>query len=222
MHTLYQVLSASFCVIVVLSNIISAKLIQVPFMGGFVIPAGLITYPLTFLISDFVTEIYDAQKAKLMVYIALGMNVLGYAIIQATLILPGTSDPEQLMFGAVMGLSGLRIFSSLLAYFVSQIADIQLYAWIKKWTGVRYLWLRNNASTCISQILDTLIIDIVYLYWGLAMPFADVWPVMCFSFAYKTFFSVANTPLFYFLIYLAKIDWKPAKWLGFRKAEAAL
>jgi queuosine precursor transporter len=212
MSTLYQIISAAFCVIVVISNIISAKMVQVPFMDGFSIPAGLITYPLTFLLSDFVTEIFDAKKAKLMVYTALGMNLLGFAIIQATLLLPAATEAEQMAFNAIMGLSGLRIFSSLASYLVSQIADIQIYAWIKKWTGPRYLWFRNNVSTCTSQIIDTIMIDIIYLYWGLGMELAHVWPIMLFSFAYKIFFSVVNTPFFYLLVYMANKEWKRLNW----------
>lgn len=220
MGILYQIICAAFCVIVVISNIISAKMVQVPFLDNFSIPAGLITYPLTFLLSDFVTEIYDAKKAKLMVYIALGMNLLGFAIIQVTLLLPAATEAEQMAFKAIMGLSGLRIFSSLISYLVAQIADIQIYAWIKKWTGPRFLWLRNNASTCISQIIDTIMIDIIYLWWGLSMEMAHVWPIMFFSFTYKIFFSVANTPFFYLLIYLAKCDWQAPKWLKDQPTEA--
>ncbi len=212
-HTIYQIISAAFCVIAVISNIISAKMVQVPFVEDFSIPAGLIMYPLTFLLSDFVTEIFDAKKAKLMVYIALGMNLLSFAIIQATLLMPAINEAEQLAFKAIMGLSGLRIFSSLISYLVSQIADIQIYAYIKKLTGPHFLWLRNNASTCISQVIDTILIDIIYLYWGLGMEMKNVWPIMLFSFAYKTFFSVANTPLFYLLVYLGKNEWRFPIWM---------
>jgi len=204
---LYQLICAAFAVIVVISNIISAKMVQVPFMDGFAIPAGLITYPLTFLLSDFVTEIFDAKRAKLMVYIALAMNLLGYGLIQAVLMLPGIGGEDQRAFEVVMGLSGLRIFSSLVSYLVAQVADIQIYAAIKRWTGPRFLWFRNNVSTCLSQIIDTILIDIIFLYWGLGMSFEIVLPIMLFSFAYKIFFSIANTPLFYLIIYLAELNW---------------
>ena len=205
--TLFHILCAAFCVIVVISNIISAKMVKVPFLADFCIPAGLITYPLTFLLSDLVTEVFDAKKAKFMVYMALGMNLLGFGLIQAALMLPAVSQAEQTAFKAILGLSGLRIFSSLASYLISQVADIQIYACIKKWTGAQFLWLRNNVSTCASQIIDTILIDIIYLYWGLGMEMAFVWPIMLFSFAYKIFFSIANTPLFYFLVYLANREW---------------
>lgn len=200
---IYQIIVASFSVIVVLSNIISAKMVSLPFFS-FAIPAGLITYPLTFLLSDLVTEIFGARKATFMVYTALAMNLLGVLLIEFAILLPAGSREEQEAFQAVLGLSGLRIFSSLISYLTSQIVDIQLYALIKKWTGPKFLWLRNNGSTCISQIVDTVMIDIIYLWWGLGMLMGDIVPIMLFSFAYKTFFSAALTPLFYLLVYTVR------------------
>jgi uncharacterized integral membrane protein (TIGR00697 family) len=189
-----------------MSNLISAKMIKLPYFE-LILPAGLITYPFTFLLSDLVTEFFGARKAKLMVYIALGMNLLSLGIIQLALLLP-EGDTEQAAFQAVLGLSGWRIFSSLTAYLISQIVDIQLYAWIKNLTGIRFLWLRNNGSTCVSQLLDTLIIDILYLYLALGMGLTQVFPIMLVSYAYKAFFSIANTPIFYLCVYLIKAEWK--------------
>lgn len=205
--TLYQIISATFCVLVVMSNIISAKMVQLPFFQDFSIPAGLITYPFTFLLSDLVTEVFGAKKAKQMVYMALGLSLLSFGIIQFALILPASNLLEQNLFAAVLGLSGLRIFSSLTAYLISQLVDIQLYALIKKWTGQKWLWLRNNGSTCISQGVDTVVIDVIYLYLGLGMGWNEVLPIMAFSFAYKAFFSIANTPLFYLSVYLVQSNW---------------
>lgn len=202
--TLYQVISASFCVIAVLSNIISVKMVKLPFFTDFSIPAGLFTYPLTFLLGDLATEIYGAKKARLMVYTALGMNVLGFGLIQAALMMPAHSAEEQSAFGAILGLSGLRIFSSLTAYIVAQLAGISLYAMIKRWTNSRHLWLRNNGATLASQILDTIIVDMIFLYWGLGMGMDLVAPVMVFSYAFKAVFSAANTPLLYLFVYLIR------------------
>lgn len=200
---LYQVIVASFSVIVVVSNILSAKMVALPWIS-IAIPAGLITYPLTFLLSDLVTEIYGAKPAKMMVYIALGMSLLSFGLIEFALILPAGSLQEQKAFQAVLGLSGLRIFASLVSYLTSQIVDIQLYAMIKQWTGPKFLWLRNNGSTCLSQIVDTILIDLIYLWWGLGMGMVEVVPIMLFSFSYKAFFSLANTPLFYLLVFLSR------------------
>lgn len=205
---LYQTLCASFCVIVVISNILSAKMISLPWFA-LDIPAGLVTYPLTFLLSDLVTEIFGARKAKLMVYIALAMSLLSFGMIQIGLLLP--SNDDQSAFQAVLGLSGLRIFSSLVSYVTSQLVDIQLYAAIKRWTGPKFLWVRNNGSTCISQIVDTVMIDIIFLWWGLGMTMSEVAPIMIFSYAYKAFFSIACTPLFYLLVFFIRGKWSGVK-----------
>lgn len=201
-QSLYQLISATFCVIVVISNIISAKMILLPF--GFSIPAGLLTYPLTFLLSDLTIEIYGEKKAKFMIYVAFFLNIISYALIQTSLLLPALSTKEQLAFKAVLGLSGVRIFSSLASFLAAQIVDIQVYALIRKWTGAKFLWLRNNGSTLVSQLVDTLLIDILYLYWGIGMEFSQVLPIMGFSYIYKAFFSIASTPFFYLLVAIAK------------------
>lgn len=202
--SLFQTISAAFCVIVVISNIISAKMIAVPGLQDISIPAGLLFYPLTFLLSDLVTEFYGPKQAKHMVYIALAMNLLSLCLIHVTLLLPAGNPDDQSAYKAILGLSGLRIFASLTAYIVAQIVDIQLYALIKSWTGLRFLWLRNNGSICVSQIVDTVVVDLIYLYWGLSMEWAQVAPIMCISYAYKVFFSVATTPLFYLSVLLIK------------------
>jgi queuosine precursor transporter len=201
MTSLYQIISTVFCVIVILSNIISAKMVPI---GPFCIPAGLLTYPLTFLLSDLVTEIFGVQKAKRMVYITLGMNVLTFGMLQMALLLPGHSVEEQQTFQAVLGLSGLRIFSSLTAYIVSQMVAIYVFAWVRGRTGNRFLWLRSNGSAWTSQVVDTLVIDLIFLYWGMGMSLLEVLPVMLFSIAYKAFFSLANTPLFYLSVFLVR------------------
>src|SRR5262245_53596427 len=193
-NTLYQVMTATFCVVVLLANIISSKMVPMPFLQDFSVPAGLLFYPLAFVLSDLVTEIYGAKSAKQMVYIALGMNLLCLGLIHFTLLLPSTREEDQMAFRAVLGLSGLRIASSLTAYVISQIVDIQLYVWIKKWTGERFLWLRNNGSVCASQIVDTIVVDMLYLYGGLGMELPLVISIIGFSYMYKVFFSAACTP----------------------------
>lgn len=205
----FQVICASFCTIVVISNILSAKMVPLPILA-IAVPAGLIVYPLTFLLSDLVTEVYGAAHAKWMVYIALAMSLLSFGLIQAVLLLPESGQNDQKAFQAVLGLSGLRIFSSLISYLASQLVDIQLYAAIKRWTGPKFLWLRNNGSTCASQMVDTVLIDLLFLWGGLGMAMGEVAPIMLFSYAYKTFFSLLCTPVFYLLVFLIRGRWKSA------------
>ncbi len=206
LSTSYQLISTAFCVIVILSNIISVKMVPLPFFNDFSIPAGLMTYPLTFLLSDLVTEIFGAKKAKRMVYITLGMNILALSILQVALTMPSQSSEEHAIFQAVLGLSGLRIFSSLAAYTISQIACIRIYTLLKQWTGLKFLWVRANGSTWISQLIDTTALDLLFFYWGVGMGLNQVVPIILFSFCYKVAFSIALTPLFYLLVSVLKND----------------
>lgn len=187
-----------------MSNIISTKMIVLPYFQNFSIPAGLITYPLTFFISDFITEIYGIKKAKEMVYHAFGMSIIAYLIIKIALILPSSTLENQNHFEEILGLNGMILVASLTAYIISQTIDITLYAAIKKWTGPNYLWVRNNGSTLIAQLVDTTIINLIYLKGGVGMDMAQIFPIMIFSYVYKCTFSITFTPLFYFLIFLFK------------------
>jgi uncharacterized integral membrane protein (TIGR00697 family) len=203
LQTLYQVIGAVFCTLVVLANILSAKMVSFPWFG-LSIPAGLFFYPLTFLCNDLVTEVFGAKKAKTMVYIALGMSLFSFGMIQISLALPSYDKREELMFQNVLGCSSLRIFSSLVSYTVSQIAAIHFYTAIRGWTGPAWLWLRNNGSTGLSQIIDTILIDLLFLWWGLGMSMVQVMPIMFFSYVYKLVFSAACTPFFYFFVFLVR------------------
>lgn len=202
--TQHQILSTTFCILVVLSNIVSAKLVKVPFTSDFYIPAGLLIYPLTFLITDLVTELYGAVQARQMVYLSLGMSLVALLIITFVMLLPYAYEEDRQAFQKVMGLSGLRILSSLAAYFISQILAIQMYAQINAWTKGKFLWLRSGVSTYLSQMIDTIVIDLLYLYCGLGMELPQVFFVMLFSFSYKFIFTLVNIPLFYAFLFWAK------------------
>lgn len=180
---LYSALCVVFSTVVVISNLISVKMVPLPF--DFAIPAGLFLYPLTFFISDLTTELFGAKKSTQMVYIGLGASLASWGVLA---LLPT---------GTLLSLGGLRIFSSLIAYLSAQIAGISLYASLKRITGPRFLWLRNNVSMWGSQIIDTVMIDFLFLYWGLGWSWPSVLPVMLFSFAYKATFSLVSTPLLY-------------------------
>lgn len=204
MFHIYVSISAAFSVIVVVTNLLSSKMVAMPLLGGFAIPFGILTYPLTFLLSDLVTEIFGSQKARAMVYTGMACSLLCLGIVQCALSLPSADAEMQKSWQMVFGISKFVILGSLTAYIVGQILDIQLYALIRRWTGERFLWLRCNGSTLLSQMVDTLIVNTIHLYWGLGLDYQTIVQIMLFSYCYKAFFAVANTPLFYLLVYLAK------------------
>lgn len=195
--TCYFVVGAMFSTIVVLSNILSAKFVCLCAFNH-PLPAGLLIYPFSFVLTNLITELYGKQKARLMTYTALGMSLLSFCFIKYVLWMP--SFGEQEAFELVLGLSGLRIFSSMTSYVISQLVDIQIYSAIKQWTGLKWIWMRNNGSMLVSQLVDTVLIDVIFLWWGLGMSFLEIYPIMLFSYFYKMLFSLGGTPILYLAI----------------------
>ena len=217
-ETLYLVLATLFSVIVIVSNLITVKFVAMPFFREYLVPCGLLTYPLTFLVSDLVTEMYGQHKARFMVYLGFSMSVIAHFIIQFAVKLP--AHPEwivaynpfqfaetgdyQTAFSAVFKPNGIALFSSMAAYVVAQILDIQLFAFLKELTKNRYLWLRNGGSTLVSQVVDTLVVNILFLYCGMKIPLDQVIYISMVCYLYKMFFTLCNVPLFYLAVWLSQ------------------
>lgn len=202
--SIYYIIHSMFCIALVIGNIISTKMVKLPLFQDFSIPAGILTYPLTFFLSGLVTEIYGSNLAKKMVYHAFGMSIFSYFLIKVALLLPSPNLEKSLHFQEVLGLNGIILLASLTGYIFSQTIDIYLYARIKSCTGPKYLWLRNNGSTITAQLIDTMIVNIIHLKLGVGMTMAQLFPIMLFSYLYKCSFSLVFTPLFYFLVFLFK------------------
>ncbi len=200
----YQIITAVFCIIVIIADIISVKLVSISWVEGVQIPAGAFLYPLTFLLSSLVTELYGPRKAKAMVFIALGMTILSYSILQLALLLPTKDKATQEALQLLLQFNGIVIFASLSAYTISQMMDIFFYAIMKKRTQGRFLWLRCNGAGFISQAMDTIIVNMIHLYWGLGLDMDTLIPTMLFSYLFKVSFTFCLTPLFYIFVFLAK------------------
>lgn len=210
----FLILATLYSVIVILSNLVTVKLISIPFFPSFLLPCGLLIYPFTFLISDLVTEIYGEQRARFMVYLGFAMVVISYLIIQLALKLPPHPEwslainpykhPDaslyQTAFESVFGMHGLALLSSMCVYAVSQLLDIRLFGFIKELTKNKHLWLRNAGSMLTSQIVDTLAVNILLLYCGLKLDLCFVIKISVICYLYKTIFTLCNIPIFYLFV----------------------
>ncbi|MFT4553424.1 MAG: putative integral membrane protein (TIGR00697 family) [Chlamydiales bacterium] len=208
---LYLILATTFCVVLVVSNMVGLKLFRLPFFPSIALPSGAITYPLTFLLTDLVSEIWGKKKANFMVFLGFGMSLLMLFVIQIVLCLPPHEiwvSPEnsfgylsvgeyQTAYESVFSISGTLIFASMSAYMTAQLIDIRIFHFFKNKTNGRHLWLRNNASTFISQFFDTLIVNSIVLFWGLGMEFPVGLQIMSSVYLYKVVFAIFDTPIVY-------------------------
>ena len=206
----YLFLAAAFVTVLVLTNIVGIKLFRSPFDPEFALTTGILTYPITFLITDLVSEIYGKRRADFMVLIGFIMSLLMLAIVQIALAVPphpywvppeGAFYPDvegyQTAFRSVFALNGILLFGSMSAYAVAQLTDNTLYHWIKRMTGGKHLWLRNNGSTWISQLVDTAIVNSILFYVGFHMEFAVGAGIMFTIYWHKLIIAALDTPLIY-------------------------
>lgn len=204
---IYTGLCVLFSVLIVLGNLIYQKFVvlPVPFVHNFELSVGVILYPLTFLITDLITELYGKQRASFCVRMAIIMNITVACILSVMDQLPTThwSTIDDKLFHQVFGFYNIAFIGSMLACYISQALDIVLYSWIRNLTKGKHLWLRNNGSTAISLLMDTGVVIGFMTLFGV-FPKNQMWTLILNSYSWKLFFTVCSTPLFYVLVKLIK------------------
>lgn len=194
------VLAVVFTTCLVIANIIAVKLVAV---GSWTVPAGVIAYPLTFLLTDVITEIYGRQTATRVVWAAFGANLLMVLLIYGSRVLPPAAIWQgQPAYEAVLGFVPRLVLASMVAYLVSQHHDVYSFHFWRRKTGGRHLWLRNNASTMVSQALDTALF-ITIAFWGV-VPTAILLNMLLTQYLIKLAIAAADTPFCYLLVALLR------------------
>ncbi len=208
----YLLLAAAFVTCLVLTNIIGIKLFAAPHdPASFALTTGILTYPVTFLITDIVSEIYGKKRADFMVLVGFLMSMLMLAIVQVAIHVPahpywvpapdkaffGTPGEYQHAFESVFSVGPLLVFGSMSAYLCAQLCDNFLFHLIKKKTQGKHLWMRNNGSTAVSQLVDTLVVNSVLFYIGFGWEFAQGMKVMMTIYLYKLCIALVDTPFIY-------------------------
>lgn len=176
----------------VVAALISSKIIMV---AGVAVPAGVLAYSITFIISDIVSEIWGKDCANNIVQCGFITLLMTSALAWAAVTWPAAPFWHgQESFSAVIGSTPRIVAASLVAYLVSQKHDIWLFHLLKKKTNGKHLWLRNNASTIISQLIDSSIF-VTIAFWGI-LPVGEV---IMGQWLIKLAIAFIDTPIVYFL-----------------------
>lgn len=124
---------------------------------------GMLSFPITFLLTDFINDFYGKRAARLVTAIGLGCAALAFVLVYVGRKIPvaGFSPISQEDFDAVFAMSNRLYIASLTAYVVGQLADIWLFGVIKRRTQGRLVWLRATGSTVVSQALDSLLVTYI-------------------------------------------------------------
>ncbi len=201
---LLLILAMTFISMLVVSNIIAVKTIIV---GGLIGPAAVLCYSLTFAVSDTISELWGRKTTQFVVNIGFGAAILAAIFIKLAIEMPGSPFWEnQDAFESILG-SNLRIVAaSLVAYFVSQSHDVWAFHFLKNKTNGRFLWLRNNLSTMVSQLIDS-VLFITIAFYGTGAPVVQM---ILGQYLLKLIIAAADTPIVYLLVAWIKPKLKPA------------
>jgi uncharacterized integral membrane protein (TIGR00697 family) len=162
-----------------------------------VMTAGVIAFPITFIITDLLNEYYGKSGIRFVTYIGMAMIVFEFGIIQIAMQVPtaSISPVDGDSFNTVFGASGRIIIGSLVAYVVGQLADISLFHWLRGLTDGKHLWLRATGSTFGSQFLDTFIVLFIAFYGPMTLQ--TIIAVTLFNYGYKFIVAIVITPVIY-------------------------
>lgn len=194
----YIYLAALFISALVVCNLIANKFIEVNLgFKTFILSAGVLPYPITFLITDILSEIYGKKKTSRIVWagFAASIFVLGVLLLAQQFSAIEGSPVDDETYNKVFGNSWRVIFASMTAYLYAQLVDVRIYHFWKRKTQGKHLWLRNNFSTIFSQLVDTTLV-VGVLFIGVK-PVSDILQFILDGWVFKMGCALIDTPLLY-------------------------
>ena len=192
----------------------------------FAVAVGVLPYPITFLCTDIISEIYGRRRANMVVWVGLVLNIWvllvlwfgGWLDAPANLQSDGTlpllvnetgnaEAPYGYAFYEIRKLTFGATFASMIAYMTAQFVDVHVFHYLKKKTSGKMLWLRNNVSTMTSQLIDSVAVILITHYYAHALPIpaGSSVPLALLSFIlssylFKFFFALIDTIPIYFIV----------------------
>ena len=185
-------LNGIFIVSLIIANIVSAKIVT---FWGLVIPAAIVAYPLTFLMTDVIGEIWGKEQANQTVKVGFWCQLVSLVLIGLAILLPVAPFADnQEQFKGIMSSSFRVVLASMVAYLCSQSWDVWIFHKIRE-RGTKNKWVRNNLSTMSSQIIDTAIF-ITIAFIG-KVP--NIWVMIVSQYAIKCVYAALDTIPFYLM-----------------------
>ena len=188
-----------FLTSLLIANVVSSKVVS---FWGLTVPSAIVAYPLTFLMTDVIGELWGKEEANKTVKLGFICQIISLALIGGAILLPVAPFADnQEQFVSILGASFRVVFASMIGYLCSQSWDVWIFhkvrdAYIKKHgstKGGRWIW--NNASTMTSQIIDTAIF-ITIAFIGVV---PNIWVMILSQYFVKFVFALLDTPFFYLL-----------------------
>ncbi|MBS00638.1 MAG: hypothetical protein CMG37_04385 [Candidatus Marinimicrobia bacterium] len=201
----YLVLAGIFIASLVTCNLIANKFVTVDLgFKVFIVSAGILPYPLTFLVTDLISELYGQKKANLVVFSGFiaSLFVLLFLWLGGQFNSIPSSIVDDVTYNSVFRNAWRLIAASMVAYLIAQFIDVRIFHFWKKLTNGKHLWLRNNGSTIASQLVDTSLV-ICILFIGVWKP-DQIISAIFDGWMFKMLMAFIDTPIIYGILYLLK------------------
>ena len=201
---LYLILGGLFITSLVTSNLIFQKFFSWSPFGWytFELSVGIIAYPVTFLVTDVISEVYGRRRANRVVLAGLFASIfsLGIVLVSSTVQATEWSPLSNAEFNKTFNYTFIAVSASMAAYLLAQLLDVQLFHFWKRITKGKHLWLRNNMSTMTSQFADTFVVVGLLCAFGV-IPWSLFKSLVINGFLFKVLFAMFDTPFAYLLVY---------------------
>lgn len=205
----YLILSGLFVALLIVCNLIANKfvLVDLSFLGfsePFILSAGVLPYPLTFLITDVLSEFYGKKRTNRVIITGLIASVIILGVLLLGSAFPSIegSPVNDQDYNTVFKNSWRVIGASMVAYLFAQLVDVKLFHFWKGLTNGKHLWLRNNGSTIVSQLVDTVLVVSV-LFIGVKSV-GEIQAMIFDGWLFKVLAALIDTPIFYLLVFLGR------------------
>ena len=212
---LYLIFAGIFIASLVACNLIFQKFFTWNFLGlTFELSVGIIAYPVTFLVTDLISELYGKKRANQVVISGFCASVFTTLLIFISMNATAAewSPVDSETFNKVFGLSAPAFLASMMAYLTAQFIDVRIFHFWKRLTKGKHLWLRNNASTMFSQLVDTSMVLLILCSAG-AIGWERFGSLLLMGWLFKVIVALIDTPIIYFLLWVLKDKIRPASYL---------
>jgi uncharacterized integral membrane protein (TIGR00697 family) len=208
----YLLLASIFIAALVVCNLIANKFVSVDLtwlgLKTFTISAGVLPYPVTFLITDLLSELYGKKKTSQVVYTGFAASIFVLSVLWLGNQFPAIdgSIVSSEEYAKMFGNSWRVVIASMSAFLVAQLIDVKVYHFWKDLTKGKHLWLRNNGSTIISQLFDTILV-VGVLFVGVKSN-SEIYKMVVDGWQFKILCAFIDTPLIYLFVWLLRKQFK--------------
>ncbi|MCP5419597.1 MAG: queuosine precursor transporter [Gammaproteobacteria bacterium] len=198
--TAFVVVVTGFITTLLVANIIAVKLIDI---AGWIMPAGIIIFPVSYILGDVLTEVYGYRRARQVIWLGFACNLLAVSAIALAQALPAAGFWDgQAAFERILGYTPRLLAASFLAYVLGEFANAFVLAKMKILTQGRWLWTRTIGSTLVGQLLDSLVF--VTVAFAGVMPTSALLTAIVVQWLAKSAYEALATPLTYGVVHYLK------------------